>query len=115
MGSKAIKGEDFEETGRVDEYLLYKTTKYEVSKPIEITSNGIFLSDRGLAVSNCGMFLLMAMYSQSNALKIVTLLSRMNFLNTAFRGMVLLLAGTRNQIRRIFRIIDPSRALCSTL
>lgn len=62
VGSKEVKGEEFEETGRVEEYLLTKTTTYEVSKPIVITSRGIFFSDRGLTVSNCGMFLLMAMY-----------------------------------------------------
>lgn len=62
VGSKAVKDGNFEDVGRVDEYLLYKTTQYEVSKPMVITRNGLFFSDRGMAVSNCGLFLLMTMY-----------------------------------------------------
>ena len=63
VGSKAVKDDSFEEIGRIDEYLLYQdNNEYHVSKPIEITSSGLFLSDRGFAISQCGLFLLMVLY-----------------------------------------------------
>ena len=62
VGSKAVKDDSFEEIGRIDEYLLYlENNEYHVSKPIEITACGLFLSDRGFAISQCGLFLLMVL------------------------------------------------------
>lgn len=62
VGSKHVVNDEFEETGCIEEHLLTFNNGVQVSKPILISSCALFCNDRGMTVSSCGMFLLIAMY-----------------------------------------------------
>lgn len=67
IGSRRItENQEFEDEGRIEEYLLtVENNSFQVSKPLLITSTAYLVSDRCMSISNCGMFLLVAMLVQN--------------------------------------------------
>lgn len=63
IGSRRIlNNQEFEDEGRIEEYLLtMEQNSFQVSKPLLITSTSYLVTDRCMSISNCGMFLLVAM------------------------------------------------------
>ena len=63
IGSRRILyNHEFEDKGRIEEYLLtVEQNTFQVSKPFLLTSSSYLITDRCMCISNCGMFLLVAM------------------------------------------------------
>ncbi|KNB45317.1 hypothetical protein JH06_1026 [Blastocystis sp. subtype 4] len=66
IGSRRIlNNQEFEDEGRIEEYLLtMEQNSFQVSKPLLITSTSYLVTDRCMSISNCGMFLLVAIEAQ---------------------------------------------------
>lgn len=62
VASKRASADDVSDYGTVEEYLLSLDPTPHVSKPIVLSNTASFCNDRCMAISNCGLFLLIALY-----------------------------------------------------
>ena len=62
VASKRVSADDVSDYGTVEEYLLSVDPSPHVSKPIVLSRTACFCNDRCMTISNCGLFLLIALY-----------------------------------------------------